>query len=45
VSRPSKRFTPSRLTEWVVPALMGLILLGLVITLIVVALAAAGLGL
>jgi hypothetical protein len=40
---PSKRFTPSKWTRWLVPALLGLLLLGLLITLAIVLLAVFGL--
>jgi hypothetical protein len=42
MNRKSKRFTPSKMSTYLVPALLLLILLGLVATLIIVAITSAG---
>jgi hypothetical protein len=36
MTRPSKRFAPSRWTEWVVPALLVVLFLGLLVTLSII---------
>ncbi len=36
MSRPSKRFTPSKWSEWLVPALLAILLVGLLVTLAIV---------
>ena len=43
MSRSSKKFTPSEWTERLVPALLILLLVGLVATLVIVGLSVAGL--
>jgi hypothetical protein len=43
MKRASKRFSPSKWSERLVPVLLGLILLGLVVTLAIIALSVAGL--
>jgi hypothetical protein len=43
MSRESKRFKPSRLSEILVPVLIGILFLALVATLIVIALSVLGL--
>lgn len=42
MSRASKRFTPSRWAGYLVPVLLALLLLGLVVTIIIVALSLLG---
>jgi len=36
MSRPSKRFTPSKWSEWLVPALLAILIMGLLVTLAIV---------
>jgi hypothetical protein len=36
MSRPSKRFTPSKWSEWMVPALLGVLFLGLVVVMAII---------
>ncbi len=43
MNRPSKRFTPTRFSQRLVPLILALIVLGLAATLIVTVLAALGL--
>lgn len=40
---PSKRFNPNRWTEWVIPALLILLLIGLLATIAIIALSVFGL--
>lgn len=43
MKRPSKRFSPSTWTEYLVPVLLALLALGLVATLLIIGLSIAGL--
>ncbi len=36
MNRPSKRFTPSKLAEWLVPAILALLFLALIATMVIV---------
>jgi hypothetical protein len=38
MNRPSKRFTPSKWSEWLVPALLAILIVGLLVTLAIVVL-------
>ena len=38
MSRPSKRFTPSKWSEWLVPAFLAILIMGLLVTLAIVVL-------